>query len=185
VTPPSLRGRLLVATPVLYDPNFDRSVVLLLEHGGDEGALGVVLNRPSGTELDDPLPAWAPLAADPPVVFVGGPVEPSAAIAIGWATGEQPSGWSPVLGTIGTVDLNVEPDDVADELDAVRIFAGYAGWGPGQLEGELEAGAWVVVDAQPHDAMTDDPGNLWRAVLRRQPGTVAWLANYPAEPSLN
>ena len=185
MTPSSLRGRLLVATPVLYDPNFDRSVVLVLEHGLDEGALGVVLNRPSGTELDEPLPGWGPLAADPPVVFVGGPVEPSAAIAIGWASGDEPPGWSPVLGTIGTVDLNVEPDDVADELDAVRIFAGYAGWGPGQLEGELDAGAWVVVEADPRDAMTDDPGNLWRSVLRRQPGTVAWLANYPADPSTN
>ena len=184
MTPPSLRGRLLVATPVLYDPNFDRSVVLLLDHGG-EGALGVVLNRPSGTELDDPLPGWGPLAAEPAVVFVGGPVEPGAAIAIGRAATSEPDGWSAVLGRLGTIDLTLEPHQVAGGVEAVRIFAGYAGWGGGQLEGEIAAGAWVVVDAEPGDVMTDDPDSLWRTVLRRQRGSVAWLANYPDDPSLN
>ena len=180
-----LKGRLLVASPTMQDPNFDRTVVLVLEHNA-EGALGVVLNRPTETALGGALPAWGPLAADPPVVFVGGPVAPDAAIGLARAVpAGDGDGWAPLFDGYGTVDLGREPDAVEARVDGVRVFAGYAGWGPGQLEGELAAGGWVVVDAAADDPLCVDPGRLWEAVLRRQGGTTAWLANCPPNPSAN
>ena len=180
-----LKGRLLVATPALGDPNFDRTVVLILEHA-DDGAIGVVLNRPSGTEVGEALPAWTRLVADPPVVFMGGPVAPDAAICLGrsWP-GEQADGYEPLFGPLGTVDLSLDPDGVAPVLQGIRVFVGYAGWGEGQLEEEIEAGAWFVVDAHPDDALSGQPDDLWRSVLRRQRGTVAMFANFPPNPSMN
>lgn len=181
---PSLKGRLLVALPVLVDPNFDRTVVLVLEHG-DEGALGVVLNRPGDLRLDEPLPSWADVAAPPAVVFVGGPVGAGAAIGLGLVPGapSERDGFVQVAGDLGTVDLGSAPLDVG--VAEVRVFAGYSGWGPGQLEDEILAGAWLVVDAGPDDALSPDPSTLWRRVLRRQPGRTAWLANLPTDPSVN
>jgi putative transcriptional regulator len=179
----SLRGRLLVATPRLGDENFERTVVLLLEHG-PAGALGVVLNRPSGLEVAEPLPGWSPLAAEPPVVFVGGPVSPGVVIGLAHSDAEV-AGWQAVIGPLGTVDLNLDPADVTPAVDRVRAFAGYAGWSGGQLEGEIEDGAWFVVDAHPDDALDTEPDDLWRRVLRRQPGRVSWFANHPLDPSFN
>jgi putative transcriptional regulator len=138
VTP--LKGRLLVANPAMPDPNFHRTVVLVLAHQGD-GALGVVLNRPSDLEVDSPLPRWERLVADPAVVFVGGPVAPGAAICLArvpdppvrlaGATGSGDGGWVPLLGELGTLDLERDPEDLAISVDAIRVFAGYAGWGSG------------------------------------------------------
>lgn len=180
-----LRGRLLVATPILGDPNFDGTVVLVLEHGPD-GAVGVVLNRPTSTDVAEPLPGWDRLAADPAVVFSGGPVAPDAAICLAraWAE-EQLEAYQPLLGSLGTVDLSIDPDEVSSALQAVRVFVGYAGWAAGQLEGEIEAGAWFVVDARPDDAMSSHPDELWQAVLRRQRGKLAMYANFPPNPSAN
>lgn len=183
-----LKGRLLVATPQLDDPNFERTVVLVLEHG-DEGALGVVLNRPSGLDLAEPLPEWARAAAHPSVVFIGGPVAPSAAVCLArlGASGGA-SGWAPLLGTIGpvgTLDLDSDPDEAIPRLDEIRVFAGYAGWGPGQLEAEIAGGGWFVVDADPGDPLSPAPEGLWTAVLRRQRGSLALFAGYPADPALN
>jgi putative transcriptional regulator len=182
----SLRGRLLVATPDLEDPNFFRTVVLLLEHSPD-GALGVVLNRPSaGTTVATPLPAWAPLAADPPVIFVGGPVQPQAAIGLAHRAGAaDPDGFAPLSDELGTVDLERDPADVAPRVDRIRVFAGYSGWGPRQLEGELGTGGWFVVDSDPSDWWTAEPEALWRVVLRRQPGKERLFAEYPLDASLN
>lgn len=178
------KGMLLVATPPLVDPNFDRTVVLLLEHS-DQGAVGVVLNRPSGTRVADALPGWELLAAEPAAVFVGGPVAEDAAIALGAARRPDPgAGWAPVVGGVGTIDLHQGPDDVYAEVRAIRVFAGYAGWGAGQLEGELAANAWVVAPALEDDVM-GDPDDLWRRVLLRQRGRTAWLANAPLDPSMN
>ena len=180
-----LKGRLLVATPSLGDPNFERTVVLVLEHGED-GAVGVVLNRPSETELSDPLPGWQRFATAPQVVFVGGPVSPDAAICLArsWPD-EQVEAYQPLLDSLGTVDLSADPDEVASALAAIRVFVGYAGWGPGQLEGEIDAGAWFVVDARPEDALSAEPEGLWEAVLRRQRGPLAMFANFPTNPSMN
>ena len=194
-----LAGRLLVATPVIGDPNFHRSVVFLLDHG-ETGALGVIINRPTDVGLDDSLPGWDELAAAPGVVFVGGPVEQAGAIGLGRiAPGTLIEGpdeddddgpWSPVLtaldtvGPLATVDLTRDPDDVHG-IEALRVFVGYAGWGPGQLEGEIGQEAWIVADARPADLWSADPEGLWERVLRRQGGTTAWLSLHPLDPSGN
>ena len=186
----SFTGRLLVATPLLGDPNFDRTVVLLIEHGPD-GAVGVVLNRPGSTEVTDALPGWGDLAAEPAVLFTGGPVQGNVLLGLGEVAagaGQPASGddsWRPLVGPVGTVNLGHPPADGAGGLQRVRLFAGYAGWDPGQLEDEIKARAWFVVDARPDDALTDRPAELWSAVLRRQRGNLRLLARYPRDPALN
>ena len=179
----SLRGRLLVSTPDLTDPNFDRTVILLLDHT-PEGAVGVVLNRPSETPLDEAgtdWGGWDKLACDPPVVFVGGPVSRTSVICLARLGDGGAEGFQPVLGEVGIADLSGEPRGI----EAVRVFAGYAGWGDGQLEGEIAAGAWFVLDAEPDDALTADAEDLWPQVLRRQGGRLALFAACPPDPSLN
>ncbi|MFJ6216399.1 YqgE/AlgH family protein [Streptomyces sp. NPDC092296] len=184
----SLTGRLLVATPALTDPNFERAVVLLLDHD-EEGSLGVVLNRPSEVEVAAVLEPWAPLAGAPAVVFQGGPVALDSALALavvpGEPTEEDPLGWRRVHGAIGLVDLEAPPELLAAELGSLRVFAGYAGWSPGQLEDELIDGAWYLVDCEPGDVSSPEPDRLWRSVLRRQRGELAMMATYPDDPSLN
>lgn len=181
----SLTGKLLVATPVIGDGAFERSVVLLLEHS-DEGAFGLVLNQPTELDVFDPLPQWYSLVAHPSVVFVGGPVEQERAIALARAdSGIAIDGWSPIVGHVGTLDLTLGPDDVGPGLEEIRVFAGYAGWQSGQLEGEIGVGAWFVVDPCAEDLLCVDPEALWAQVLRRQGGTVAYFALYPPDPSAN
>jgi putative transcriptional regulator len=180
-----LVGRLLIATPMLRDPNFDRTVVMLLDHNGD-GALGVVLNRPSAMAVADPLPQWVDHVAEPAVVFVGGPVSPGSAICLAQARDEVTrDGWQPLFAGLGTIDLSLGPSDLGGTIGDLRVFAGYAGWGPGQLEAEIDAGAWYVTRPRPGDALCAEPEALWRAVLRRQGGAIAALATYPKELSVN
>ena len=167
----TLAGKLLVALPILSDGIFDRSVVLLLNHD-EGGAVGVVLNRPTTTHLGDPLPSWEPLAAEPAVVFVGGPVQPDLAIAIG-RDGD----------VIDTVDLDSDP--ALATVGTMRVFAGYAGWSAGQLEDELARHAWVVVDSHPDDAFRPDADDLWHTVLARQPHPLKQLAMLPDDLSVN
>ncbi len=183
----STARRLLVATPTLLDPNFFRTVVFMIEHT-PEAALGVVLNRVSDATLDEPVPQWCDLAAVPRVAFVGGPVQPhEVVIALGRGRGDlQPAdGWYPLLGPVGTVDLGRSPPDLHPPVEAIRVFAGYAAWGAGQLDGELSVDGWFVVDAEPDDLLTADPDSLWRRVLRRQGGELAMAANYPIDPGTN
>lgn len=190
-------GRLLVASPSLDDPNFERAVLLVLDHDED-GALGVVLNRASGVLVRDSLDHWSHLAADPPVVFGGGPVEPTAVVALGHAIPGAPldpasdpdvalggDGGTRILDRIRLVDLESDPVLAAGELHRVRVFAGYAGWAPDQLEDEIAADAWFVVDAEPDDVFTEHPAGLWHQVLRRQRGPLKLLATYPDDPSSN
>ena len=181
------KGRLLVATPPLEDPNFDRTVVFVLEHH-DEGAIGVVLNRPSIESLDEPLDRWIDLQSSPSSVFVGGPVEQNALIALARTPAPLDEGdehLSPIAGRVASADLTADPALVAGAVEGIRIFRGYAGWGPGQLETEIEAGAWLVLDSEPDDVFSGDPDELWRSVLRRQPGRLAWLADAPDDLSMN
>ncbi|MFZ0323244.1 MAG: YqgE/AlgH family protein [Actinomycetes bacterium] len=187
----SLTGRLLVASPMLGDPNFERSVVLLVDHD-EEGALGVVLNRPTGVEVAVVIPSWGEYTTGPALVFRGGPVGEDSALALGaLAVGvpddeaEEPLGFRRVFGSLGLVDLDAEPEVLAADLRAVRVFAGYAGWGPGQLEDELAEDTWFVVESLPGDPFVDDPDHLWRDVLRRQGGELAMVATFPEDPSLN
>lgn len=176
-------GRLLVATPSLHDPNFERTVILLLEHG--EGALGVVLNRPSDTSIAEPLPMWRTQAAEPSVVFVGGPVGEAAICLAHSPRSGAGDGWQQLFGGLGTLDVALPPDEIGVPIDGLRVFAGYAGWGAGQLESEIDAGAWFVVDAEPGDAFSADPAGMWRRVLRRQRGILSTVANFPSDLSVN
>lgn len=184
----SVRGRLLVATPSLLDPNFVHTVVLMLEHSPD-GAVGVVLNRPSEIPLAEALPSWGGVPSDPSVVFAGGPVQMDGVIGLAriGAVGEDapPVGVTPLWRGLGTVDLDVPPGDVFPRVDRFRLYAGYSGWGARQLESELAANSWFVVDRAPTDAWTVEPELLWAQVLRRQPGKIAQFANCPLDPATN
>jgi putative transcriptional regulator len=185
--PGALGGRLLVAAPQLDDPNFTRTVVLVIEHG-EPGAVGVVLNRPLHVEVGEILATWREQAeaAPPAVVFSGGPVSPDAVIALARpAVPTDPDQWRAVVPGLGVVDLSVAPEDQPVALGGTRLFSGYAGWGPGQLEHELEDGGWLVVDALAADAFSETPGELWHDVLQRQGGTLSMLASYPPTPSVN
>jgi putative transcriptional regulator len=184
-------GRLLVATPLLGDPNFRRAVVLIVEHEVEEGTLGIVLNRPTTIGVDQVLEQWTELTTDPSVVFKGGPVAPNSALALAMVPGQdEPVGWraldgAPALARLGLVDLDAPPGLLAQAIESLRVYAGYAGWSPGQLEAEIDEGAWYVVTAQPGDVFAADPEQLWRQVLRRQDGDLAFLATYPDDPGLN
>jgi putative transcriptional regulator len=180
-----MRGRLLVATPALREPTFSQTVILLLEHTRAAGALGVVLNRPSTTPLEDVVPAVAELVSAPRVLFDGGPVSRNTAIALGVAVGTDPDGWSPVVPPLVTVDLDHDPTLLSMSLRALRVYAGYAGWSAGQLEREIEEGSWYVVDSLPGDAFAADPARVRRDVLRRQGWPLAAAAHAPLDPALN
>jgi len=173
----SLKGSLLVATPALVDPNFRRTVVLVAEHG-EAGAMGVVLNRPSETAVAEAIPELVSFAGDEEPVFVGGPVAVDSLLAL--AEVEEPDETLElVVGAVGFVqDLEVP------SLRG-RVFVGYAGWSPGQIEAELDEESWIVVPAEPDDVFSDDPDELWSSVLRRQGGPLALLSSMPPDPSLN
>jgi putative transcriptional regulator len=184
---PELRaGLLLVATPVLLDPNFSETVVLLLD-ADENGALGVVLNRPSTVPVADVLEPWAGVVAEPDVLFQGGPVSTEGALAVGRlrSADDAPVGFREVTDNIGVIDLDTPVELVDGSLEGLRIYAGYAGWGAGQLEGEIEEGSWYVVPSLPPDAFRGDTHGLWRDVLRRQPGELAWHSTRPFDPELN
>ena len=187
-----LAGRLLVATPMLGDPNFRRTVVLVVEHEAEQGTLGVVLNRPTKVPVGQVLEPWTELATDPSVVFTGGPVSPNSALALAHVPGtDEPVGWHPLEGgrpevaRLGLVDLDAPPGLLAAAIVSLRVYAGYAGWSSGQLQAEIEEGAWYVLPAETADAFSADPERLWPAVLRRQGGELAYVATYPDDPGLN
>lgn len=178
----SLKGQLLVAGPGLVDPNFWRTVVLIGEHS-EEGALGVVLNRSSETSVDDAAPELAGLAEGMGRVHVGGPVQPSAVVVLADFV-EPPDEEGLVVESVGFLPAEVDPDDLA-ELRRARVYVGYAGWGPGQLDDELAEGAWILEPAVTDDVFTERPDELWTAVLRRKGGPFGILATMPPDPSRN
>ena len=184
-------GRLLVATPLLGDPNFRRTVILVVEHEVTEGTLGIVLNRPTKVPVGKVLEEWTELATDPSVVFKGGPVAPTSPLALALVPGtEEPLGWraldgAPALARLGLLDLGAPAGLLAPSIQSLRVYAGYAGWSPGQLEAEIDEGAWYVVGAEPGDVFAAEPERLWRDILRRQEGDLAFLATYPDDPGLN
>jgi len=182
----SLTGKLLVASPKLVDPNFARTVVLVCRHDED-GALGLVLNRPiDEAPVSEHLPAWQMDIASPPVVFLGGPVEPTAALALGRVVdGAGHAALTPVTNSISMIDLSEEPGALHGQVETVRVFVGYSGWTGGQLETEISDGGWFVVESRPGDAFTDAPDELWRTVLRREGGRLAMFAFAPIDPRIN
>ena len=180
----SCKRKLLVATPPLTDPNFDRTVVYMLEHTSD-GAVGVVLNRPTDEEAPGELHSWTHLMSPPATLFSGGPVDTSALIALARLTGPVDDSWSEVAEGLGSIDLTLDPYEVAEGVHALRVFRGYSGWGAQQLDEELAEGAWMVLDAELADVFCMAPADLWRTVLRRQGGRLAWVANAPDDLSAN
>ena len=182
----SLAGKLLVATPELTDDLFSRSVILMLQHD-EETAEGVILNKPLETSVDDVLPGWQQGSSEPQRVFQGGPVQLDSAIGVVGLPGdaEEPPGVRRLFGAISLVDLDSPQEIIWPQVSALRIFAGYAGWTDGQLEGEIRTGSWFVVDAEARDAFTDTPEDLWVRVLRRQQSELAFVATFPADPSMN
>jgi len=192
----SLRaGMLLVATPALGDPNFTSTVVLLLDvengeqdaSGDSGGALGVVLNRPSGIRVEEVLGDWGDVVDEPEVLFQGGPVSTEGALAVAMIRdgAQAPLGFRTIQGCLGLLDLDTPVELVADALVGLRIFAGYAGWGAGQLDAEVAQGGWYVVPGLSVDAFATDSSRMWREVLRRQPGELAWNSTRPLDPSTN
>ena len=181
-----LTGQLLVAAPTLEDPNFRRSVILLLDHG-DDGALGLVVNRPLEVDVSSVLPAWQPYTTEPGRLFQGGPVQLDSALGLVAVPGDgaEPMGVRRLIGSLGLVDLDAPPEVVAGGVAGLRIFAGYAGWSGGQLEREIGEGSWYVVDCEPRDPFSDSPQALWRSVLRRQRDRLALVSTFPDDPRLN
>ena len=170
-------GHLLIASPILEDSNFDRTIVLIGDHSPD-GTFGLVLNRPLGIDPGPEVPDWSPLLAPPATLFSGGPVSPEAVIGVGLGAGSGEA----IDNEIALVNLAEPPPP---DLGSVRLFAGHAGWGAGQLEGELAQEAWFVVHRAPGDVFTSEPELLWRNVLRRQRGDLPLLSYYPRDASLN
>lgn len=178
-------GKLLIATPAIGDDNFEQSIIYMLHHDLD-GALGVVINRPSELQVDELLPRWADLTTVPALIFSGGPVETNGFIGVARAVGPQPDDVVEVPGTnVVTVDLEGDPALTAAHTDRLRIFRGYAGWGAHQLDTELNAGSWFTVISDPGDLWSEAPGDLYEQVLRRQSGDMRWFANAPLDPKQN
>ena len=180
MTVATLEGQLLVASPALLDPNFRRAVVLVTEHT-DEGAAGLVLNRPSPSPVAELVPELEDLVDDGEQVWLGGPVQPNAVLVLGEFVDPDDAA-VPLFGTLGFPALD-EPDDVIPATTRRRVFAGYAGWGAGQLDGELEQEAWILEDAHPDDPFGD--GDLWADVLRRKGGIYELVSRMPEDPSVN
>ncbi len=179
----SLAGQLLLASPTLLDPNFARTVVLVGVHNED-GAMGVVLNRPSKATVEEAVPQLQDAVGGGEHVYVGGPVQPTSVVLLAEFADPDPAGLI-VLGRIGFPAADAGLEDLPEAMARGRVFAGYAGWGEGQLDAELADGDWIAHVATPEDVFTDEPGELWSRVLTRKGGSYALLARMPLDPSVN
>ena len=179
----SIRGQLLIAGPGLGDPNFWRTVVLVVEHNED-GAMGLVLNRPSETTVGEAVPQLAELVDPAEDVLVGGPVQQSGVIVL--AEFEDPKDAALIaFEDVGIVGTSSEVIENPTGVRTARAFAGHAGWGPGQLDDEVERGDWILEPALHVDAFAAEPTELWPSVLTRKGGSYALIARMPTDPSLN
>lgn len=180
-------GDLLVASAALSEGIFAASVVLLLDHDED-GTLGVILNRPSRIDLADALPMWVEAVTQPAEMFEGGPISPNGAICLAalmpGAT-QEPPGWKRLFDTVGLLHLDTPVEIIRGAFADLRIFAGYSGWEPGQLDSELERGSWHLVPATYGDIFGQDTVSLWRTVLHRQGGDLAYFATWTDRPDTN
>jgi len=179
-------GKILVASVLLAEGVFNRTVVLVLD-ADEDGALGVILNEVSQTLLASVLPDWVGAVSEPRLLFHGGPVSPNGAICLASVAtpGEEPPGWRPLFDDVGLLHLDTPIEIVAGAYRDLRIFAGYAGWSAGQLQAEIQQGMWHVADAEYDDVFGRRPLDLWRAVLRRQPSEVAYFSTWVEDPELN
>lgn len=179
----SLRGQLLVASPTLEDPNFARTVVLVCAHD-DEGALGLVLNRPAGLRAADAAGELAATLRMDAELMRGGPVSADALVVLGDFMLPDED-FVAVRGTVGLMTTGTPADRVGESAARARGFVGYAGWGPGQLESEIEREDWIVLDFDADIVFSDEPEVAWAATLERQGGPLALLARMPLDPSVN
>jgi putative transcriptional regulator len=180
----SLRGQLIIASPAVMDPNFRQTVVLLAEHT-EEGAMGVVLNRQADITVGEAVPELAPLAGDDATVHVGGPVSDSAVTVLAEFTEPERAALL-VAEDLGFIPADVEDGEaLAAAVRRARVYAGHAGWGPGQLEAEMEEESWIVEEPRREDVFCAEPESLWAAVLRRKGGEYAVIATMPVDPSVN
>ena len=178
-----IRGQLLVASPSLLDPNFRRTVVLIAEHG-EEGAMGLVLNRRGETSVAEAAPPLADLVENDATLHSGGPVQPTSVVVIAEFADPDQAG-ALVLENIGFVGAETDFETVPTELRRARVYAGFAGWAPGQLESEIERDDWILAPAGAEDIFSDAPEELWSEVLERKGGQFALIARMPVDPSLN
>jgi putative transcriptional regulator len=179
----SLVGQLLIASPALLDPNFHRTVVLVAQQD-DDGTMGLVLNRTAEIEVAEAAPPLANLVEPGAIVHAGGPVQPTAVVILAQFHDPARAG-VPVFDDIGFVSGDEDFEQLGDEVSRARVFAGLAGWSPGQLESELERDDWIVDTARADDVFTDEPESLWSAVLERKGGSFALVARMPSDPSVN
>jgi len=179
----SLRGQLLIAGATLPDPNFSRTVVLICEHS-DEGALGLVLNRPGELVVGESAPELAELTGDDALIDEGGPVQPDALLVLAEFEDASMAGIA-VVENVGLVGDASEIEDLVAGTLRARIFAGYAGWGPGQLDAELARDDWFVAPAGVDDIFNPDADELWGRVLARKGGHYRLVARMPVDPSVN
>jgi putative transcriptional regulator len=178
----SLRGKLLIASPTLVDPNFARTVVFITEHN-DEGAMGIVLNRPSEASVESVVPELAGIAGGEPV-YVGGPVQPEALVLLAEFADHSAAAWI-VVADVGLASADVDLEELAGAVRRGRVYAGYSGWGAGQLEMEMGVDSWIVEPPLPKELFPDDPAALWSDVLARKGGQYTLLSRMPADPSMN
>ena len=178
----SLRGKLLIASPALIDPNFARAVVLMTEHS-EEGAMGIVLNRPADAPARDLLPDLEEIAGDDPL-YIGGPVQPQAVVLLAEFADPSAAAWI-VVADVGLAAAETDYSELGPAVRRGRVYAGYSGWGPGQLEAEVEQESWIVEAPMPAELFPDDPDTLWSGVLARMGGPYALIARMPVDPSLN
>jgi putative transcriptional regulator len=177
----SLQGKLLVSSPSLVDPNFRKTVVLIAHHD-DDGAMGLVLSRPSDVPALHAVPSLEGLPGSDDPVFVGGPVQPEAFMVLAEFDDVEQAA-APIMAGLGFMPADAEPDELS--IRRLRLFAGYSGWGAGQLEAELDESSWIVVDALTEDAFASDPDELWRNVLHRKGGPFSLMETMPFDPGLN
>ena len=178
----SLRGKLLIASPALTDPNFARSVVLMTEHSED-GAMGIVLNRPGDAAARELMPTLEDIARDD-MLFIGGPVQPQAVVLLAEFANPAAAAWI-VVADVGLASSETDLSELGDAVRRGRFYAGYSGWGPGQLELEIEVESWIVEPPLPSELFPDDPETLWSDVLERKGGSYALISRMPDDPSMN
>jgi putative transcriptional regulator len=179
----SLTGQLLLASPTLRDPNFARTVVLIGVHS-DEGAMGIVLNRPSALTVGEAVPQLEATLDEQEPVYIGGPVQPNSIVLLAEFLDPSPAGLL-VLGRIGFPAPDTDIEELTRATARGRVFAGYAGWSEGQLDAELDQGDWILQPAQPQDVFCEDPEDLWSEVLTRKGGSYALIARMPTDPRVN
>ena len=178
----SLRGKLLIASPALADPNFARAVVLMTEHS-EEGAMGIVLNRPADAAANELLPELEEIAGGDPL-FIGGPVQPQAVVLLAEFSDPSAAAWI-VVADVGLASAGTDLDELTPAVRRGRFYAGYSGWGPGQLEAEIELDSWIIEAPLPRELFPDDPASLWQDVLARKGGSYALISRMPEDPSQN